>query len=294
MYRNIFTGLIFLFTTCVNAQITTLVLPVSPGGVVQRYADELIPGLSTAAGTTVVIEYKPGANGLIGAKYLASKSTTNITLMIGAAHSWKDSDFSQLHNLKPIAFLGTAPGVIITLPGRPYRNYKEFLEYSKNNKTSCAIIGDAANAPFFREVSKKYKSYPVEVPYKSGSQVVADVIGGHVDIGVTVIDSIVPLIEQGRLVPLAVLSKKRSVFLPDVPTVDEIGISVNDESKYYNNFFLWVNKDADPKKVEEFRKKLFVYLGSEDANAIMKKMDIQYGNRNFYDAEKILKNILEE
>lgn len=282
--------LLLLIGVSCHAEIVPLILPVSPGGLVHRYANELQPGLSAALGATIVQEFKPGGDGQVGAKYLAEK--TGIALMIGSAHAW--TDFSQLHDLIPIAFLGTSPAIIIARPNEHFQNYKEFLEYSKTHATSYGIIPSSANVQLFRNLHAKVKSTTAEIPYKAGSQVIADVLGGHVDVGVTALDAVIPLINQGKLIALAVVSAYGSDLLPDVPTLIRLGLATKNEAKYYNNIFLWVNKSADPVRVEKFKQKLFKFLQSTEADDIRQKLDFQYGSKDFRDAYNILMSIVED
>lgn len=271
-----------------------LVLPVFPGGLVHRYAMALTPGISQALDEPVVHEFKSGAAGLLGAKFLSEKKGPEITLMIGSPHVWKESSISQTADMIPIAFLGTSPGIVIASPNTNYSDYGQFLEYSKKNKASYAIVGSSSNVQLFRDVHKKFEASLVEIPYRSGAQVIADVLGGHVAVGMTTTDAVVQYVEQSKLVTLAIFASKRSALLPAVPTLDELGLSTKDASKYYNNIFLWVNKSADPIKVELFKKRFYTYMQSEEMKAVMIKMDIQFGGRDFKDADKLLKYFNED
>lgn len=285
---------VFLSSLACNAQPTTsLVIPSGVGGVVHRYANELAPAFSKMLGSTVVLDFKPGGAGIVAAKHVADKSGPDITLLIGAAHRWDDPNFTQLDN-KPIAFLGVVPGLVISKPNENYKDYKQFLEYARKNKASFGVVSASANQPLFKKIHRREQVELIEVPYKSGGAVTVDVLGGHIDAGATVADAVAQMVLEGKLTGLAVYADERSSFLPHVPTLKELGLSAKDDFKYYNNYFLWVNKSADPDKVKQFTQQLYEFLQSKEAEAIMKKIDVRFGNRSFRNPETTLKNIIQD
>lgn len=114
-----------------------------------------------------------------------------------------------------------------------------------NAGASYGVPGNSANVGLFREISVKYaKSKMVEVPFKSGPEIITNVLGGHVDIGVTTVDGALPYIKDGTLKALGVFSYKRSELLKNVKTLKEQGLKIENEEKYFNNIFLYSNEDG--------------------------------------------------
>lgn len=283
-------SILFLFPVAALAQSLTLLLPVSPGGVVHRYSNELIPAIENATGRNVIVEFKPGAAGLVGAKSLAER--TDLTIMIGAAQSWPDTDFSQSRDLRPVLYLGTSPGIIVARMDHPYTTFKEYLEWTKTNKSSYGVVGSSANVPLLKQlVTQLGGKNVVEVAYKTGPQVLADVAGRHVDVGASVVDGAINLVESGRVRPLAVFAFERSRLLPHIPTLREQGFKVNNDERYFNNFFLFVNRNTSEDFVVELQNKLDAYLASPTGLDIIRRLDLQFGRRNPRAAERFLRNL---
>lgn len=286
--------------TCHAAETTTLLVPTAPGGLIHRYAIELSPILGKTLGTSIVPEFKIGAQGLVAAQTLVENTSSKTTLLIGSPQTW--SEFSkeqkilnQMTDMVPIAFLGTIPGSVFTHPNKEFKNFKEAIEYANNKKKlSYGIPISSANVKLFRAISRKYSTPEnlMEVPYKTGAPAIVDVMGGHLDIGVSTSEAILQYIEEDKLKPLAVFADHRSYLLPNVPTLKELGVSIPTEYKYYNNMFLWANKNANPDDIKKLREVLGTYLTSKESDHTRKKIDVQIGNRSVTQPEKYLKELL--
>jgi tripartite-type tricarboxylate transporter receptor subunit TctC len=124
--------------------------------------------------------------------------------------------------------------------------------------------------------------------------ITTDVIGGHLDIGVSIPNVINQYVDESKLIGLAVFSAQRSHYLPNVPTLRELGLSVPQDYKYFNNIFLFANKSADPKQVEKLRKSIAEYMRSEESLEVRKKMDIHFGKQSIASPEKYIKEIITE
>ena len=285
--------LLFLSTVSFSADKTMLVVPASPGGLIHRLSEGLTPLLEEAIGNPVYLEFKPGASGQVGAKFVSERPGPEITLLFGAAQRWTNTDFNQLNDLVPIAFIGVAPGIVVARPDAPFKTYKEFMEWSKTHPTAYGVPSSSAHPPLFREIHAKYGGQITEVFYKAGNAVMADVVGGHLPVGVTAVDGAMSFINDKRLIPLAVFSEGRSNLLPNVPTLLEQGLVTPNPNRYYNNLFLWANKSADPKVLEDFRAKFLKALASPEAKRFYLKADIQLGNKEPKNAVAILRSIIE-
>jgi hypothetical protein len=291
-----------LLSLSVSASETTkLILPVGVGGLIHKYALDIEPMLAKELNSTIVMDFKPGANGIIGARALVESKSDKLTLMMGPPHNWKNlSDSTKsidpINDMVPVAFLGTVPGVIFAKPNNKFKNFKEAIEYSKRISITYGIPQASANLPLFRKIAKNYTTENnfVEVLYKSGGPVTMDVLGGHIDIGVTVNANAAPYFADGTLIPLAVFSSKRSRNLPNVPTLQELGVGISDEFKYYNNVFLWANKNADPVTIDRLRNSIDKYMSSDVSLGMRIRQDIQMGNKSIKAPEKYLKELLSD
>ena len=278
---------LILFTALLSSNIfaenTTMILPVAAGGLINRYAILMEPVLSKGLNSSVIIDFKPGAQGLIGARALADIKTDKLVLLMGPAQSidsWSEFKTQKMVNIMtditPIAFLGTIPGVIVTNSNK-FTNFKEMVM-------------------LFRNVAKKYTSLEnmQEIPYKSTSAVSVDALSGILDFGVIGTYGMVSqYIDNKKLYPLAVFSTNRSKFLPNVPTLQEAGLGTTNEFKYYNNIFLWANKNADPEEIKKLKKYLKEFYKSKESKNIYDEMDLQFGGKNVDTPEIYLKAFLQ-
>lgn len=299
--KKLFIILSILVSLNAQADTTRLILPVGVGGLIHKYALDIEPFISKELDSTIIMEFKPGANGIIGARALVESKHDKLTLMMGPPHNWKDpadpnKSINPINDIVPVAFLGTVPGVIFAKPNNKFKNFKEAIEYSKRLPVTYGIPNASANLPLFKKIAKRYTSETnfVEVLYKSGGPVSMDVLGGHVDIGISVLTTVSPYFADGSLVPLAVFSSRRSRNLPNVPTIQELGVGISDEFKYYNNVFLWANKNADPVTIDKLRTALEKYMSSEVSLDMRIRQDVQMGNRSAGTPEKYLRELLSD
>lgn len=274
-----------------------LVLPVSPGGLVHRIAEEYSPVIAKVTGIPVVEVFKPGVQGKVGAKYVSSQPGPDLVLMIGATQAWsdpQDADLAWSKDLEPIACLGVAAAAVVALPDAPFNTYKEFLEFSKTHPTAYGVPGASAHPPLFRQIHAKYGGQNItEVFYKTGNEVAVNVVGGHLPVGVVAVDGAIGLIREGKLKPLAVFGTGRSRLLPDVPTLEEQGLVVKHANRYYNNLFLWANKSADPRELSNFKVSFFKWMNSPEAKATEIKLDLLGATRNDVQTKKLMKSLTE-
>jgi tripartite-type tricarboxylate transporter receptor subunit TctC len=297
---------LILFTALLSSNIfaenTTMILPVAVGGLINRYAILMQPVLSKGLNSSVITDFKPGAQGLIGARALADIKTDKLVLLMGPAQSidsWSEFKTQKMVNIMtditPVAFLGTIPGVIVTNSNK-FTNFKELVDYSKTKPISYGVVSTSANAMLFRNVAKKYTSLEnmQEIPYKSTSAVSVDALSGILDFGVIgTYGMISQYIDNKKLYPLAVFSTNRSKFLPNVPTLQEAGLGTPNEFKYYNNIFLWANKNADPEEIKKLKKYLKEFYKSKESENIYNEMDLQFGGKNVDTPEIYLKAFLQ-
>lgn len=275
----------------VNAQ-TTVILPVGSGGLVHKYALEMQPFFNKTL-DGVVYDLKPGAGGVIGAAALAENKTEKMVLLFGPVQNWPTN---PLTDMIPVAYMGTIPGVIFTKQNTKYSNFKEVMEYAKTNSVSYGVPGASNNGKLIRSMVEKYSTPKnvIEVPYKSGAMITTDVVGGHLEIGVSIPNNINQYIDENKLTALGVFAAQRSHYLPNVPTLREQGLSIPQDYKYFNNVFLFANKTANPQDVEKLRKAIVDYMRSDESLEVRKRMDISFGRQSISSPEKYIREIITE
>lgn len=207
-----------------------LVVPYSAGGGTDIVARHLADRLRGRLNRTIVVENKPGANGVIGTD-LVAKSPPDGTTMVLVVNThllnpllMKKLPYDTFKDLTPITKVATSPLVVVVSSDIPAQSVKELTELMRKNPEKYSY-GSSENMT--RLVGAMYvKSQgvePVHVPYKGGAPLMTDVVSGVTTIGVTSVLTAKQFITSGRLRALAVTGAKRTDALPNVPTMMEAG-----------------------------------------------------------------------
>lgn len=298
--------LIFLFSllsvSSFARDTVELIVASAPGGAVHRYALHIQPVLENTLGKNVVITFKPGGNGFIAAKELQNSSKNQLTFLMGSLNLpevWKENLGNQKFidvrkDITPVAFLGTVPSIIFSKPTQNYSNFKEALIHSKKENLTLGLAMNSANVHLIEEIlikNKQEKELTI-VPFKSGGQGLFAVLGGHVNLGITVIDILTQEFERRTIVPLALIYESRLKSFPALPTLRELGLVVDNEDRYYNNFFIWCNADKNAEEVVRVRKALDNYLNDKQSEKFLSSMFVQFGKNDVKEPEKYLEKLI--
>ncbi|MGD9945492.1 MAG: Bug family tripartite tricarboxylate transporter substrate binding protein [Burkholderiaceae bacterium] len=210
----------------------SIVVPVSPGGIVDLAGRLAAEALSNSLNQSVVVENRPGASANIGYAHVAQAKPDGYTLLasyslyhvvnplIFSKLSWKPESFT------PVGRVATTPSVVVVPTSLPVNNLKEFVEYAKKNPgaISFASQGSGSVSHLGSELLKQATGIEmVHVPYKGSGPAMQDLIAGRVQFFVTAPPAVLGHIQQGRLRALAIAGSERHALLPDVPTSVEQG-----------------------------------------------------------------------
>lgn len=207
----------------------SLVVPYAPGGAADAVARVLANRLADKLETSVVVENKAGASGMIGAGYVAKAAPDGYTVLYDATpfsinpHLYQKMPYSP-DALQPLSLVLLAPNILIVPSASPFKTVEELVAEAraKPGKLNFASGGSGTvqrlAAELFRQ---KLDLDMVHIPYKSGGPAITDVIGGQVDFMFSTVAASSPHVLAGSLRALAVSSPERSDRLPDVPTVAE-------------------------------------------------------------------------
>jgi tripartite-type tricarboxylate transporter receptor subunit TctC len=217
----------------------TLIVPFSPGGGTDITARALATKLSTKWGQSAVVENRPGAGGIIGADAVAKAKPDGYTLLIANVGTQSINPFlySRLPYkwetaFAPIALVCELPFVLMASPTFAPNSVKELITYAKANpgKVSVASSGLGGSPHLTAELFQLVTDTKLtHVPYKGGGPAMTDLMAGHVDLLFASVLEGSGFIKTGKLKGLAVTHAKRSIALPDVPTLAEAGVA-NGES----------------------------------------------------------------
>lgn len=208
-----------------------LVAVFPPGGSVDQVSRLLAPVLQQALGQTVIVENKGGASGSIGAGVVAAAAPDGYTFAVvfdthGVNPSLqKNLPYDTRKDLTTVAMLGTSPMVLATHADTPYKTFADVVAAVKAGKNvSYGTIGNGSLGHLAMTLLAKGNGFDLtHVPYRGGGPLMQDAIAGHVPLAIGSVFVVKPHIDSKRLRPLVVTTDKRSVQLPDVPTLAESG-----------------------------------------------------------------------
>jgi tripartite-type tricarboxylate transporter receptor subunit TctC len=211
----------------------TIVVPFPPGGSTDVIARTLQPRLQEKLGGTFVVENKAGATGTIGAMHVVRSAPDGHTLFVSslgpfviAPHLFKVS-YDAPKDFDYISVAVQAPNVLVVPAVSPHKNMADVLAYQKANpgKMTFASSGNGSSDHLTAELYwQQTGTSGVHVPYKGGGPVMTDLLGNQVDSSFMNINTAMPQITAGKLRALSITSAQRSPLLPNVPTLDELGI----------------------------------------------------------------------
>ena len=210
-----------------------IIVPYAPGGTSDILARALSNKVGESLGATVVVDNKPGANGVLGSDLVAKSAPDGTTLLLtdiggitSAPALGAKLPFDPVKDFAPITMIAYSPHLAVVNPALPAKTLAELVAASKAKAGgfSAATVG-AGSAPHLAGAlfAKRAGVEWVFVPYKGGAQALTDVVAGHAQVMFNGMLATLPMVKSNQLRVLAVSSEKRWPSLPDVPTVAESG-----------------------------------------------------------------------
>ncbi len=211
-----------------------LVVPFPAGGPTDVAARLIAQALSSRLGQPVVVENLVGAGGRIGAKAVAGASPDGYTLLLGGTNVnaiigalYKEIGFDPIASFAPIAAICTDTMALAISPNLSPQSFDQFVQYAKDRPGKLTYGATSGIYTQFAADFFKVKTGTdiLFVPYKGGAPAITDLIGGHIDMVFNNKSTLLTHFKAGKLRPLAVTSKTRWPELPDVPTMQELGMT---------------------------------------------------------------------
>ena len=210
-----------------------IIIPFTPGGSNDIVGREIATGLQARLHQTVVVENKPGGGGTIAYVSVAKSPPDGYTLMIAPAsftigpHMKRDAGYNPVTDFTPIISAADVPFVMVVPASLPAKSVKDFIALAKTspNKLSFASVGAGTPQHLAGELFKLQAHVDlVHVPFRGATAVLPDLMAGRVDMFIGAVNSLLPLIAEGKLRALASATEKRIPSLPNVPTMSEAGL----------------------------------------------------------------------
>jgi len=220
-----------------------LVLPVGPGGAVDVVGRIVGQKLSGLLGQNVVIDNRGGANYIIGTELVARAAPDGYTLLSTAgAHTinpavYRKLPYDALQDFTPIIHIANSTGLVIVVhPSFPAQSLAQLIDLARASpgKINYCSAGFGNLTHIAGELfSAMAKVKLTHVPYKSAGPAITELLAGHIPLMFGPSPVVVPMVQQGRLRPLAFTGLKRSPQLPQLPTVDELGYKGYEATGWY-------------------------------------------------------------
>ena len=210
-----------------------LIVPYPPGGANDTAARMLAPGLTELLGQTFVIDNRGGGNTIIGSD-LAAKAVPDghTILMVAAGHAINPSLYPKLpydsvRDFAPVALIGDGAYVLVAHPALGVAAVPELITLARG-KPGQITYASSSIGNFTHLAAELFCSMAgvkmLHVPYKGGGPAIIDLLGGRVSIFFSTIAVARPHLQSGRIKGLGVTTARRSVALPDTPTIAEAGL----------------------------------------------------------------------
>jgi len=222
----------------------TLVLPFAAGSGTDTTTRIISQHLGVALGVGIVIDNKPGANGMIAATYVARAAPDGYTLFVttNTTHSanpylLKTLTYDPVKDFTPIARTGDLPFMLVVHPDVPAKTVAELVAYGKANPGKLTYASGSSSAIVSGATFAHNAGIDMlHVPYKSSPPAMNDVIGGRITMMFTDVLTGLPHVNGNALRALAVTTKDRSPLVPNLPSMQEAGVRDFDITSWQGYF----------------------------------------------------------
>ncbi len=230
-----------------------LIIPMGAGGATDIFVRTIVPKLSETLGQQIVVDNRPGANGVIGDEMAVKAAPDGYTLMANSLAIAINPGLHKLNyditrDLQGLTKLGSIDLLMGIHPSIPAKTVAEFITHAKANpgKLNYASFGIGSISHVAGEMFKQATSTQiVHVAYKTSPLAVQETIAGQTHLVIGGISYMLPMARSGRLRGIAISSMQRSVHAPDIPTAHESGLPNYDVNAWFG---MWVPA-AVPKPV---------------------------------------------
>lgn len=232
-------ALLLVIAACASAQAQgfpqrplRMVIGLPAGGSTDVMGRIVAAGLAERLGQPVIVDNRPGASGMIGISLAVASQPDGHTLIM-AAGSWGTisalykPSFDLQRDLAPVAFIGTSPYVLVVQPRLPVQNIAELIAHARAHPGKLNYAGSTPGSlqRLAGELIKRSAGIDMlYVPYKGTGAVIPDLLGGRLDAAIDNVLVLSPFIRKGQLRGIGVTGAKRSVVLPELPTLAETGL----------------------------------------------------------------------
>ena len=241
---TVFAALIVASVNAQNYPVKTvrIIVPFPAGGSTDIIGRVVAEQLTAAFGQQVIVDNRPGANGVIGTDLVAKAAPDGYTLLMGGIGSlsinpaiYSKIPYDPVRDFTAIIQIAQVPNVLVVHPSLPVKTVRELIALAKASpgKLSFSSSGSGSSDHMSGELFKSLAHVDlVHVPYKGGAPAITDAIAGQVSMTFSNQPTALPHVKSGKLRGIAVTSIKRSSAAPELPTIDESGLKGFDVSSW--------------------------------------------------------------
>ena len=214
----------------------TIIMPFAAGSGTDSMARALATEFSDKLGGRFIVENRAGAGGNLGATAVAKAAADGYTLLFatngpGAVNklTYKDMQYDPERDFAPIVLVAEIPAIVAAGPQSPAKSFADLVSHAKANPEQVSI-GNPGNGTLGHIVAMLVQRQAGiklnHIPYRGSAPLTSDLLGGQVALASDLMATYAPLIAEGRLNGLALISKARNEAIPNVPTIKEVGLNI--------------------------------------------------------------------
>ena len=205
------------------------IVPFAAGSATDQIGRAFAAKMSETLGQIIVIENKPGVNGMLGADAVAKAPADGYTILIGTNSTnaalkslMKKLPYDQDTAFAPLGYMGSVPLIVAVNNDVPAKTLPELVTLAKSKPSMLTVASASTSQLVSSEMLASMAGFQItNVPYKSGPAAMTDLIGGQVMLFTADFAVMLPQVKGGKVRGLAVTSSKRSPAIPELPTVNE-------------------------------------------------------------------------
>ncbi len=210
-----------------------VIVPFPPGGAAELGARIFVQPLAQQLGQAIIIETKPGAEGIIASEAVRQAAPDGYTLYYGTATGMsyapaakKVPPYDPVNDFTPISMVGIFGFFVFSHASLPVNNIHELIAYAKANPGKLNYgTGNATSILATAQFASQQQFEAVHIPYKGDGPLTVDFLAGRVNFTIATPGNLAPQVKEGRVKALATLLPSRNALLPDAPTLKESGLA---------------------------------------------------------------------
>jgi tripartite-type tricarboxylate transporter receptor subunit TctC len=214
------------------AKPVTFYVPFAAGSATDTLARSLGQGITAETMQNVVIDNRPGANGIIATQAFLRTAADGYSVIIATntthaanEHLYKKIPYHPVNDFTPVTAIARGGQVMVVHPRVPAKTVKEFIALARRQPGKLTFGSGSSSSRVASELFQQMAGLNlVHVPYKSNPMAVTDLVGGHIDMMITDVVTGLPQVQAGKVRALGVSSPKRLPNVPDLPTIAEAGV----------------------------------------------------------------------